>query len=312
MIEWQPSADSNVAQRRAELMTRTREYFRSQDVLSVDTPAMGPYPSSDPNIDSFPVPQNSGRDAWLQTSPESFMKRLLASGYPDIYSICRVFRNGEIGRRHNPEFTLIEWYRLGFDLDAIIKDTVALLATCLEAPQLVSSVESFEYAEAFERFAHIDVFNSSAGEIAAQLKADADLQAALGENKQDWLDLAISEFIAPCFTSNQLTVIRHYPADQAALARICPNDSRVADRFEVFYGGLELANGYVELTDAAEQRRRFESAVDEQYVDEALLAAMSSGLPECAGVAVGLERLHMALDQTDDIRNVITFGAISP
>lgn len=291
------------------MLERARQYFAAQHVLSVDTPAMAPFPAPDANIASFSVGSQSGAKTFLQTSPEIHMKRLLASGYPDIYSICRVFRDGEAGKRHCPEFTLAEWYRLGFGLPEIISDTVQFIAACLDRPGLADNVVHYNYREAFRIFAGLDTFEASIEELAECSDADARLKSELGTHRQAWLDLAMSTVIAPQFERNQLTVVRHYPADQAALARLCPDDSRVADRFEVFFADLELANGYVELTDVDEQRRRFEKELEISCIDTTLLAALDAGLPDCAGVALGIERLQMVLDQTDDIRDVVTFMA---
>lgn len=316
MTNWRPASGPAATQRRADMLARARQYFADQKVLAVDTPALGNYASADPNIDSLSV-QATSNSAFLQTSPEIYMKRLLADGYPDIYSICRVFRGGGSGKRHLQEFTLAEWYRLGFELDAMIDDTIGFICTCLLDRTLGESVRVFEHAAAFENFANIDVFDASIDELAGRSNADADLRSAIGMDRSAWLDLILSNIVAPQFPRGQLTVVRHYPASQAALARLCPADERVADRFEVFCGAVELANGYVELTDADEQQRRLDRDLRARRQsgscsvarDETLLAALHAGLPMCAGVAVGIERLQMVLDQTDDIRDVVTFAA---
>jgi lysyl-tRNA synthetase class 2 len=297
------------------MLDRARQYFAAQDVLAVDTPALGFYASSDTNINSIAAHTASGEKLYLQTSPEMYMKRLLASGYPDIYSICRVFRDGEAGKRHNPEFTMAEWYRLDFGLQQIINDTVGFIAACLDLPRLRENVAQYDYATAFSKFADVDAFAARAEQLLGRYSDDDRFKSVMGNDRQAALDLIMSTVVAPQFAADRLTVIRHYPADQAALSRICPNDSQVADRFEVFCGDLELANGYVELTDAAEQRHRFEQDVETRQasgdepvaVDESLLAALDAGLPDCAGVAIGMERLQMLLDQTDDIGDVVTF-----
>jgi lysyl-tRNA synthetase class 2 len=302
--------------RRAALLDRARQHFSDQGLLSVDTPALMRYATSDPNIESLGVRSRPGKDAWLQTSPEPYLKRLLASGYPDLYSICRVFRNGEAGPRHLPEFTMAEWYRLRFGLDTIIDDTLDFIAACLNHASLRDNPDHLDYNEAMQRFADIDALDASTETVVQRATEDARLQKELGDDRSAALDLIMSTIVAPQFAPDRLTVVRHYPAEQAALARLCPDDARVADRFEVFCGDLELANGYVELTDADEQRRRFESdnAARESsgrsslLIDEPMLAALQAGLPDCAGVAVGIERLHMVLDQAEDIRDVITFA----
>lgn len=316
MTNWRPASDPAAAHRRANMLERARQYFADQNVLAVDTPALGKYACADPNIDSLSVQATNG-SAFLQTSPEIYMKRLLASGYPDIYSVCRVFRGGESGKRHIEEFTIAEWYRLGFELNAMIDDTIGFISACLLEQRLAETIRIFSHADAFEKFANIDVFDASIDELANQSNADASLRSAIGMDRSAWIDLLFSTIVAPQFAQDQLTVVRHYPASQAALARLCPADERVADRFEVFYGDLELANGYVELTDADEQRRRLDRDLRSRQQpagcsaarDETLLAALDAGLPMCAGVAVGIERLHMVLDQTDDISDVVTFVA---
>jgi len=315
MTNWRPSSGPSVAMRRASMLERARQYFTAQNVLAVDTPALSHYAASDRNIASISARTGSGEQLYLQTSPEMYMKRMLASGYPDIYSISRVFRDGEAGKRHNPEFTMTEWYRLGFGLGEIIDDTVCFIAACLNLPKLTNNVVQFDYATVFRKFADVDAFTVSTKELLRRYDGDERFKSALGDDREAALDLIMSTVVAPQFAVDQLTVIKHYPADQAALSRICPNDSRVADRFEIFCGDLELANGYVELTDADEQRCRFERDLESRQasgeshvtVDEPVLAALAAGLPACAGVAIGMERLQMLLDQTDNIGDVVTF-----
>ncbi|MEJ2128076.1 MAG: EF-P lysine aminoacylase EpmA [Woeseiaceae bacterium] len=316
MADWKPLSDKNVAMRRAALLERARQYFSDQGLLSVDTPALARYPTSDPNIENIAIRSKPGKDSWLGTSPETYLKRLLASGYPDIYSICRVFRDGESGARHLPEFTMAEWYRLGFNLDAIVEDTVDFISACLGHDSLHDKVDRYDYADAMRDRAGIDPLDASTEDIVKRATDDKRLQQKLGDDRNAALDLIMSTIVATSFAPDRLTVVQHYPATQAALARLCPRDDRVADRFEVFCSDLELANGYVELTDAGEQRERFEadmaarelSGRSSLLVDDALLGALEAGLPECAGVAVGIERLHMVLDQAEDIRDVITFA----
>jgi lysyl-tRNA synthetase class 2 len=314
--DWRPSSGAGTARQRAAVLARARAYFADQQVLEVTTPALGRYAASDPNIDSLAVAGRSGERYFLHTSPEFCMKRLLAAGYPDIYSIGPVYRGGELGQRHVPEFTMLEWYRLGFGLDDIVADTTRLVAACLDAPGLSASAELIDYADACRELARIDPFIAPIDELAARVGADPDLCTALADDRDAWLDLLISTVVAPQLPADRLTVIRHYPASQAALARLCPADPRVADRFEVFCGDVELANGYVELTDAAEQRRRIEADLEKRQRtgrdvypwDRHLLRALESGLPDCAGVAVGVERLHMLLEKSGDIRHVMTFA----
>ncbi len=299
------------------MLQRLRRYFQHNEMLEVDTPALSRYAASDPQIESLEVRSKlTSTPLYLQTSPEFCMKRLLAAGYPDIYSICRVFRDGEVGKQHQPEFTMVEWYRLGMGLDEIVADTIAAIAATLDNPKLGDRVTVLEYRNVFHDIAGIDPVDATIAELGAAADADSDLRTALGDKRDDWLDLILTTRIAPTFATTQLTVLQHYPASQSALAQICPADAAVADRFEVFLGKLELANGYVELTDAAEQEQRIATDQDQRASrdlprrahDELLLAALQSGLPACAGVAMGIERLQMILDATGEIRDVLTFS----
>ena len=297
------------------MLERARDFFRERNILEVDTPALGRFAASDPNIDSLRVADPGGTTLYLQTSPESFMKRLLADGYPDIYGICHVFRGGEAGRRHQPEFTMVEWYRRRFGLDAMIDETVAFIAELLDRPRL-RNAERLDYADAFRRFVGIQPFTASIDELAEAASADSSLRDSLGADRDAWLDLLLSTRVAPAFAGDGLTVVRHFPVSQAALARICPSNDAVADRFEVFYGGMELANGFVELRDPDEQRRRMLVDAEKRRatarpavpLDEPLLAALESGLPACAGVAAGFERILMLAMDAGDIRDITTFA----
>ena len=316
--DWRPASGPRAAATRAAMLRRIRGYFDARGLLEVDTPALSLAAVSDTQIESFAIADTKVSPAplYLHTSPEFCMKRLHAAGYPDIYSICRVFRDGEAGRRHQPEFTMVEWYRLGFEFNAIIDDTLAVIEAALGERAPGDEPRQVDYRDAFIDAAGVDPFEDDVDTLAAAVGADDDLRRAMGNERNDWLDLVLAKRVIPSFDAGRLTVLRHYPASQAALARNCPGNSEVADRFEVFLGPVELANGYVELTDAKEQRARIETDNAERRrrgrplrpVDEALLEALASGLPDCAGVAMGFERLQMLYDRTDDIRDVITFA----
>jgi len=318
MTSWRPSAGVQAARTRAALLARIRAYFEAADVLEVDTPALSPFAVTDTQIESLEIPHSliSPQALYLHTSPEFCMKRLLASGYPDIYSVCRVFRDGESGRRHQPEFTMVEWYRQDFGLQQIIDDTLQLIATTLGRESLARDAMRHDYRGLFEAAVGLDPLRAGSEELAVAAGADNDLRAAVGDEKDDWLDLLLSTEIAARFEPGRLTVLYHYPATQAALARLCPGNAEVADRFEVFMGPVELANGYVELTDAREQAERMRRDADDRErrarpfrpADQNLLAALEAGLPPCAGVALGFERLQMIHDNTDDIRDVVSFA----
>lgn len=312
MTRWRPLCGVELAQRRAAMLERARGYFREHGVLPVDIPSLGSAGVTDPNIETM----RATNGAFLQTSPEYYMKRLLAAGYPDIFSIGRVFREGEQGRLHLTEFTMIEWYRLGMTLPDIIEDTVQIIGRILERQELVDSLERHDYADLMRAVCDIDPLSAGIEQLAAACHADASLTRSLGNDRDAWLDCLLATRIAPQLPDDRITVVAHFPASQAALARLCPSDVRVADRFEVFFGAVELANGYVELTDAGEQARRMRADNEIRArlgrtpiaADPLLLAALDQGLPECAGVALGFERLHMIAEGASDIRDVICFA----
>lgn len=312
MSAWRPRCDADVMRQRAALLARARDYFAAGNVMPVDTPALGAAGVTDPNIEVL----RTADGAFLQTSPEYYMKRLLAAGYPDIYSISRVFRGGERGRRHLTEFTMIEWYRIGLSLPDIIADTLQLIAAILERPTLGDDFEQHDYRDLVCSACGVDPLSDDADKLASACHADDDLRRALGDDRDAWLDCLLAMRVAPQLPTDRLTVVAHFPASQAALARLCPSDPRVADRFEVFLGPVELANGYVELADADEQARRMRADNERRArldrppidADRRLLAAIEHGLPDCAGVALGFERLHMLAAGASDIRDVVCFA----
>ena len=318
MSDWRPSSGPDAAARRAAITQRIRTYFNDRNVLEVDTPALSPHAVSDVQIESFCIEASalSRAPLYLHTSPEFHMKRLLAAGYPDTWSLCRVFRDGEAGRKHQPEFTMLEWYRLGMELEDIIADTLQVIIAALDDAAPTGAARVRDYAELVREHCDLDMHNTDCAALAAAVDADNELRNVIGDERDDWLDLVMATRIVPTFEQDRLTVVQHFPASQAALARLSPSDARVAERFEVFLGPVELANGYVELTDADEQAKRM--AADNRQrarrgrtlrpLDTDLLAALQHGLPQCAGVALGLERLQMVHDRTDDIRDVITFA----
>ncbi len=274
--------------------------------------------NTEPNIEGFHTRFSGHVDAgspqrWLRTSPEYPLKRLLAAGVGDCYELGRVFRNGEAGGRHNPEFTMLEWYRVGWDHHRLIEETIALVQEALAMVQRPpASVRIVSYRELFMQAVALDPF----------LADEAQLRAGLGEvgiqpdglTRDDWLDLLMSHRIQSQFAADAITVIHDWPASQAALARIRPGTPPLAERFELYLGPVELANGYHELNDAVEQRQRFERdlairaarGAEQPPLDEAFLAALPS-LPACAGVAVGVDRLLMALAGTPRIGDVLAF-----
>jgi len=314
------SADSKHAALylRARLYALIRQFFAERSVLEVSTPVLSAAGNTDPNIESF-YTRFSGHVAagtaqrWLRTSSEFAQKRLLAAGVGDNYELGRVFRNGEAGRRHNPEFTMLEWYRIGWDHRRLIDETIDLVSAALALVSGHAEAKKYTYRDLFSSTLGIDPFSAT----------ESELRNALGEvrideqglSRDDWLDLLLTHRIQPAFPADRITVICDYPATQCALAKIRADDPPVAERFELYVGTQELANGYHELTDATEQRARFERdnarrrerGLAEVPIDENLLAALVQGMPDCAGVALGIERLLMAMLGTDDIREVIAF-----
>jgi len=286
MTDWRPVSGPRTAASRVAMLRRIRDYFLAENVLEVDTPALSPFAVSDIQTESLSVADStiSGQPLYLHTSPEFCMKRLLAAGYPDIFSICRVFRDGEAGLKHQPEFTMIEWYRLDMSLTEIINDTVLLINKALADSSPEQEPVVIDYFDAMREGFGTDVQTTDCETIADTVGADDELRTAIGNEMDDWLDLLLATKVIPSFATDRLTVLRHYPASQAALARLCPEKPAVADRFEVFLGPFELANGYVELTDAAELDVRFARDNDDRArrhravrpVDNDLLAALGA------------------------------------
>jgi len=303
---------------RASLYATLRLFFAERNVLEVETPVLSRAGNTDPNIASFSLEfsgrtDGAPRTRWMRTSPEHPLKRLLSEGLGDCYELGRVFRDGEAGGRHNPEFTMLEWYRVGRDHHWLARETVEVVRAALALVNREVDVVDLSYRDLFRTRLHLDPFEAS----------DDELRNALGDvvidpeglERDDWLDLVITHRLQPTFDAGTVHIVHDYPASQCALARIRPGEPPVAERFEVFLGPLELANGYHELRDAHEQRARFERdrAVRTARghaappVDEALLAALERGLPDCAGVALGVDRLMMAMVGTQRIGDVLAF-----
>ena len=300
--DWRPTARRAAWVARAQLAERTRAFFAARGVLEVETPALGAAATSDPQIQSLRVldPQGAAL-GYLHSSPEYAMKRLLAAGSGDIYQLCRVYRAGERSRLHNPEFTLLEWYRLGFGLQALMQETAALCQQLLDdgPPR---PVEYVSYQEAFLRHLGVDPLAASTEHLAERALAHGLAGSSLATStREELLDFLVATQVGPRLGEAGLACLHHYPASQASLAQIDAQDPRTALRFELYAQGIELANGYVELGDAREQRRRFAADRRERQRrglaphggDDRLLAALAAGLPACAGVALGFDRLLM-------------------
>ncbi len=303
---------------RADLYARLRAFFADRGVLEVETPVLSRAGNTEPNIESFSTVFKGHVDAgpaerWLRTSPEHALKRLLAAGIGDCYELGRVFRNGEAGRRHNPEFTMLEWYRVGWDDRRLSGEVIDLVQTMLGAVGRRADVHVTTYRQAFLDAVGLDPLTAPIEALRGVL-GDTAIDPA-GLERDDWLDLIVTHRIQDAFPLDRITVIHDWPASQCALAKLRPGDPPVAERFELYLGAYELANGYHELTDAAEQRARFERDHVRRLargqvvppIDEALLDALVAGLPDCAGVALGIERLLMVMADTDDLRELVAF-----
>jgi lysyl-tRNA synthetase class 2 len=316
---WQPTTSIANVKRRAELLWTIREFFHRRGVLEVQTPILSRDVIIDRYIDPVSLPGASlalaGFDKttfYLQTSPEFCMKRLLAVGMSSIYEITPVFRAGERGTYHNPEFTMLEWYLVG----AGFQHGVDLLAELIIETLGVDRVERLSYQAAFLGTLGCDPLEASLAEL-SRLAIELQLNVAedWSDERDEWLNLLFSEGVQPHLGKQCPTIVTHYPATQAALARLSPHDDRTAERYELFIDGVELANGYHELLDAEELERRNEQSLAQRSCDEKpplptysrLVDAMRSGLPACSGCALGLDRLLMVALAASSIDEVLPF-----
>lgn len=294
------------------MLRATREYFVATRALEVDTPTLSAAGVTDIHLASVEAKAN-GQRRFLHTSPEYAMKRLLAAGCGDIWQLCKVYRDGESGRWHNPEFTLIEWYRLGVDHHALMSDVERLIGTVLPPSRQFDVAERLTYREAVQLHAGVDAFLDSAPVLVARLQsAGVEVPRDLRGDRDACLDLIMGVLVGPHLGHDRLTFIYDYPSSQAALARV---HGAIASRFEAYLDGLELANGFHELSDGGEQRARFERDQAERErrglpqipLDERFLAALEHGLPECSGVALGFDRLVMCAVGAKHIDQVLAF-----
>jgi lysyl-tRNA synthetase class 2 len=318
MTDWRPTATIDALRLRARLNAMIRAFFAERGVLEVETPILSRAGNTDPNIAPFSL-EFSGRTGgaprtrWLRTSPEFALKRLLAVGVGDCYELGRVFRDGEVGGRHNPEFTMLEWYRIGWDHHRLAGEAAALVQAALALVGRSASLCTIAYRDLYREEVGVDPMVAPVGELQAAL-GDVVIDTQ-GLDRDDWLDLLMTHRIQPAFAPDTLTIVIDYPASQCALARIRRDDPPVAERFELYLGPLELANGYHELRDAGEQHARFGNDLSVRAargrvlppIDERLLAALDASLPTCAGVALGVDRLLMALLGTGAIADVLAF-----
>lgn len=318
MRSWQPTSNFDTMRLRAKIYAQIRQFFAERDVLEVDTPIMSHAAVTDTHLASMPVlyqaiGSQQTETCYLHTSPEYPMKRLLAAGSPSIYQICKVFRNGEVGRFHNPEFTMLEWYKLGWNDKQLMDEVDELLQMIL----LTQPAERMSYEQAFLEYVHLNPHVASVKElqqcaVAHNLKVIGDIDK---NNRDIWLQLIMSEVIEMRIGKEIPTIIYDFPASQAALARVRHDKIPVAERFEVYFKGVELANGFHELADAQEQSKRFDHDLQKRVHlglplpprDERFIAALANGLPDCAGVALGLDRVIMIAANANSIDQVISF-----
>ncbi|MGB6976811.1 MAG: EF-P lysine aminoacylase EpmA [Gammaproteobacteria bacterium] len=312
---WQPTATLANLQLRASIFAKIRAFFAERGVLEVETPLLCHSTATDLYIDSFTTCyQFDNRTYYLQTSPEFAMKRLLANGSGAIYQLSKAFRHEPNGHLHNPEFTMLEWYRPGFNHHDLMDEMDDLLHLVLKTPSAIR----FSYAELFKHYLSLDPHGSDLTTLqncAIQHHLDGltDLQAL---NRDDWLNLLMTHYIEPRLSHERPIFIYDYPTSQAALARIRAEQPPVAERFEVYFRSIELANGYHELSDATEQQERFKRDIQMRQqrgyptlpVDEKLLAALRQGFPDCAGVALGIDRLIQLVANAPSIADVISFA----
>ncbi len=315
MTDWRSQATLNTLKKRAELLRQLRSFFFDRDVLEVDTPLLCKHGVTDLHIENLETRDSEDNCRYLQTSPEYAMKRLLAQYGHSIYQLSHVVRDDPTGRHHNPEFMMLEWYRVGFDDEQLLAEIETLLTSVAGAPPLLR----LRYQDAFIDYLQCDPLTDSGVQaIHQRLKDDERTHSwMVSEDSVDTiLQVAFNFYIEPQLPLSQPVAITHFPSSQAALAQIDSDDPRVARRFEIYWQGVELANGYYELTDAVEQSLRFEKDIalrqsaklPYRAADELLLAAIKHGLPRCAGVAMGVDRLLMILCNASSIEQVLPFS----
>lgn len=320
MSDWRPCASPETLRARARLYAQCRGFFAERGVMEVTTPALSRATALDIHIHSWTAQSQAFGQYWLQTSPEFAMKRLLVAGSGPIYQICPVFREDESGRLHNPEFTMLEWYRPGYDHHRLMDELSDLLNVVAPDGSARMSTQRLSYQEAVFQSVGIDPLAATAEILRTCLErlgipVPENITPREAADVDFWLDLLLGLHVGPSLGRDSPLLIYDYPASQAALARVRPGSPAVAERFELYWQGVEIANGYHELADAAEQRARFQK--DQQRrrehglaippLDENLLSALETGLPDCAGVAVGLDRLLMCLLGLDSVSATLAF-----
>lgn len=315
-IDWKPTTSIPHLIQRSKIIAELRKFFTDRGVLEVETPILSEFSVTDIHLSTFSTQylspfENQEKTLYLITSPEYHMKRLLAAGSGPIFQIGKVFRNEEAGKNHNPEFTMLEWYRPHFDMYRLINEVDDLLQQILDC----EPAETFSYQYVFQTYVELDPLSAGKAQLVEKARKHG-LQCEDDENRETLLQFLFSEIVEPNIGKDRPTAIYHFPSAQAALAQISSEDHRVAERFEFYYKGLELCNGFHELDDVEEQISRFEQdniqrekmGLEPQQLDVRFLAALKAGIPNCSGVALGVDRLLMLAMNVDRIEEVMSFG----
>jgi lysyl-tRNA synthetase class 2 len=322
---WKPSCDIKYLHLRAEMLRTVRNFFYNRTVLEVETPVLCQATGTDPQLDFFSSfyhtnpnkKQITDQQMYLQTSPEFAMKRLLAAGSGSIFQICKAFRNGESGQLHNPEFSILEWYRVGFTLEQLMDEVTELIDEVLIGYYCKEAIVKISYEELFFQHTELNplVFCQNSYANYAAENAISEANDICGNDHSMWLDFIFSHKVQPVLANQSFAMVYGYPAIQSSLARINQENTAIVDRFEVFINGIEIGNGFFELSDAKEQEKRFDSENKSRELqgkqqvvkDKLFLASLESGLPDCSGIALGLDRLLMILANASALKDVIAF-----
>lgn len=320
-MSWQPTLTWEYAQKRAEILQRIRQFFNERNVVEVETPALSQGTVTDVHLDAITCRYNFLSDSsteqstnlYLQTSPEFHMKRLLASGYGCIFQIAKAFRHEEAGRFHNPEFTLLEWYRLDFDHFMLMKEVAELFKTVLNC----NEPTQITYQNIFIELLDLDPLTASRVQLLSLIEAHDRLSdwLTVEQDNDILLQFIFSELIEPHIGNKSPCFVYNFPRSQASLANICAEDARVAERFECYFHGIELVNGFNELTEPGKQLERFQEdnrkremlSLPRKPIEKNFIAALSQGLPQCSGVALGIDRLIMLALNAKHIEQVVSF-----
>lgn len=320
--DWQPSCTLQMLRLRAQMLSKIRQFFAVREVLEVETPVLCQATGTDPHLDFFATDYDLSvkqpLTLYLQTSPEFAMKRLLAAGSGSIYQIGKAFRNGESGRFHNPEFTILEWYRVGYDLSALMIEIDVLITYLFADIRVLQATQKVSYQQIFQDYTGLNPLVFAYDDYVAYAAENGliDAQAVCGLEHAAWLDFIFSHQIQPHLGHNALCMVYGYPACMPSLARLNADNPLVSERVELFIDGVELGNGFHELCDVTEQRQRFDHEIALRKAkqrpqvarDERFLAALTSGLSDCSGIAIGLDRLLMLQSGCSTIDDVLAFS----